>query len=126
MCPPFDDILWENIGIEPAVKRTRKLIATGILVGLTIGWVFINSGLNYLANTIRFDSIPKQYSGVAVFLKSIVVPVLTAILNILLPIALRYIAILQGVLSHSGVERSALKKFFIFQVYQYLTQISST
>jgi calcium permeable stress-gated cation channel len=123
VCPDFDDILWDNIGLNPHVKRTRKLIATGLTIGLTIGWVFINSLLAAMSNSINFNFLPPEFSGLGVFLQSILVPVLTAILNILLPIILRHIAKLQGVVSESGVERSALIKFFVFQVYQYLIQI---
>jgi hypothetical protein len=126
LCPDFDDIIWENIGLTPAVKRTRKLIATAIQVGLTIGWVFLGTLLGYMSNSVNFDFLPREFSGLGVFLQSIMVPVFTAILNILLPIFLRRIAILQGVVSVSGVERSALMKYFVFQVYQYFIQIGSS
>jgi hypothetical protein len=126
LCPEFDDIIWENIGLTPAVKRTRKLIATAIQIGLTIGWVFVGTMLGYMSNAINFDFLPREFSGFGVFLQSIMVPVFTAILNILLPIFLRRIAILQGVVSVSGVERSALMKYFVFQVYQYFIQIGSS
>ncbi|KAH9265485.1 hypothetical protein BASA83_011080 [Batrachochytrium salamandrivorans] len=99
----------------------------GMLVVITIGWTFFQA---FLGTLITIESIASYSPAVAGFIsrnqalnvivKSFVGPGLVALSNILLPMALRVVARTQGVVSVSGVEKSVLYKYFVFQVYNQL------
>ncbi|KAJ3304034.1 hypothetical protein HDV03_003148 [Kappamyces sp. JEL0829] len=127
MSPHFDDILWENIGVAPPLKKTRALIANGILAALILGWVAIQAFIGGLANSLLPITNSKAVSTpFVIFCLAFVAPLLLSLLNSLLPTFLRLIARLQGVYSESGVERSSLYKYYVFQIYQLLTQIATS
>lgn len=84
------------------------------------------SSLGIISKWVTFDNVSPNYKNVAILIQSLMIPLLTAILNILLPIALRIIARVQGVQTISGVERSSLMKYFVFQVWQYVVQVGSS
>lgn len=124
-CPNFEDLHWDNLGLERNQLLMRRLISYGIFFLLTIGWTAVTGFVASLTNISKIAqvnasiaaSIQKTPYGVVV-LESIVAPLLLVCLNLLLPLVLRVAAKFQGVTSSNGVERSVLVKFFIFQVYQ--------
>ncbi|KAJ3407426.1 hypothetical protein HDV05_005417 [Chytridiales sp. JEL 0842] len=126
LSPDFDEIIWENVIISPPLRLTRRLIALGLAVGLTIGWTFFCGFLSGTANlVVFFRGIPEvrdwfiRNPAIAGTLQFIIPSVLLAVANaILAPMALRIICRLQGVSSTHGVEKSVLYKLFVFQVYQ--------
>lgn len=122
--PTFTDILWENISVSPLLKFSRKAIAKSITAALIIGWIALGALIATVAG--QLISFAPLSTSTIVFLQSILTPTIAVVLNILLPIFLRIIAKLQGVSSISGVERSALYKFFVFQIYQLLTQLAAS
>ncbi|KAI8804347.1 hypothetical protein BJ742DRAFT_776203 [Cladochytrium replicatum] len=126
-CPSLDDLIWENIGLHPAVKISRRGVVYGIVTGLVIVWNII---LVIVGAAVSLDSIENwfpQYkpwiesaTWFQVLIKSVLAPVTLAILSAMLPKVLRWLARFQGVTTFSGVEKSTLLKLFFFQVYQVL------
>ncbi len=123
--PVFEDIIWKNVGLSPVILKTRYYIAFLLLCVLTFGWTTIFTGISSLASLdalARINNDLATFIGnnnvLSIFVQHILGPVLQAILNFLLPIFLARIAIIQGVCSGSGVEKSVLYKQFFFSVYQ--------
>ncbi|KAJ3074115.1 hypothetical protein HDU98_012053 [Podochytrium sp. JEL0797] len=125
LAPKFDDILWENIGMAPAERYSRRMLALGLTVGISIGWILLAgliaslSNLNsvFSSNQVVLDWLAANPEPKAL-LQSYAAPILLAVLNYLLPIVLRITTILQGAKSNAGVERSVLYKLFTFYMIQ--------
>ncbi|KNC99770.1 uncharacterized protein SPPG_05148 [Spizellomyces punctatus DAOM BR117] len=126
LSPDFDDIIWQNVGISAAIRHTRRLMALGIVIAVTLSWSFL---IIFITGLVSLGTIEKYVPKLAewieerkaatVILTSIIAPVLFSVLQILPPIGFRFLARFQGVLSSSGVEKSVMHKVFAFQVYQY-------
>ena len=129
LCPDIDDLVWENVGNSALEKRSRKLLAVGLTIGLTLGWFLLESlvqGASAFLTSFGDSPIPSNFRGLVTVYKSIITPSLLAGLNILLFLVLKYISKLQGVVTESGIERSALLKYFVFQIYRLLISVSAS
>lgn len=126
LCPTALDIVWENIGLSPAAKKSKSYLATGLYIVLVISWVFLMAFISSMTNLISTSTLPASLGGLVAFLNSIIAPLLAAILNALLPMFLRKITKLQGVKSISGIERSSLYKYFVFMGYQFIVIIATS
>ena len=89
-CPQFDDIIWENISVPPALKKSRAILAAGILAGLIISWIFLQTAIGALSSKLFVTNRTERQAGL-IFLQSIITPTLNALLNISLPVFLRLI-----------------------------------
>jgi hypothetical protein len=126
LSPDFDEILWENVSINSGERYTRRLIALGGTIGLTIGWTLFTTFLSTTSDLAKFfDWIPAArdwfltHPGATGIIQSLLTPILLAVANaVLLPLILRFLTRMQGVSSTHGVEKSVLYKLFAFQVYQ--------
>lgn len=131
LCPNYEDIIWENISIPLKQKWIRQLLSFVITIGLIVGWTFLTSFTYSLDNLERWKAIPGigQYitssKSATVFIQSYLVPIITIVLNLLLPFVLLMLAKLQGITSNSGVEKSALVRFFSFMVFQFIVYIGA-
>ena len=126
LCPPFIDIIWSNIGLAPAVAKARRMGAVLATIAVTIFWFFVIALAQLLSTIItssRFENVDGFVKAVLVFLQSFASPAIMAFLNILIILVLRQITIQQGVVSKTGVERSTLLKFFVFQTYQIIARL---
>jgi hypothetical protein len=66
----------------------------------------------------------ESYEYLSIFVTSILGPLLLSLLNfVLLPILLRFLTKFQGFSTKSGVERSVLRKYISFLLYQFLLLI---
>ncbi|KAJ3326121.1 hypothetical protein HDU76_012989 [Blyttiomyces sp. JEL0837] len=123
--PDFSQIIWDNIGITPAERYTRRLVALGFTLGLIVGWTFLVGGIGLLSDlktlfkgndaAVTWLNDHQQF---VVFVQAFAAPVLLAIANILLPIVLSILTKIQGSSSIQGVNKSVLYKLFAFFVYQ--------
>ncbi|KAI9335094.1 hypothetical protein BDR26DRAFT_805084, partial [Obelidium mucronatum] len=125
LSPKFDDIIWDNIGINQAERFTRRMFGLGLTIGISIGWVLLAgliSSLSNLSNIFAGNQATldwlAQNPKAKAFLQSYLAPILLAVLNYLLPIVLRMATVWQGAKSHAGVERSVLYKLFTFYMIQ--------
>lgn len=129
-CPRFEDLIWENLGIEHSRLIMQRLFSLLITVGITVGWTFLVAFVTTLTNITTIakvspelaNSIQNSKFGILV-LQSVIAPLVLVVLNILLPIVLRALTRFQGVTSVNGVEQSVLQKYYGFQVYQILVYI---
>ncbi|KAJ3228140.1 hypothetical protein HK099_006020, partial [Clydaea vesicula] len=125
LCPDYEDIIWSNIGLSKAIINTRRLFTAALFIGLIFGWTFLVGFVTAITQVETFKHIPALYNFIethqaaTIFFSSILGPLLFATLNLLLPIILRYLTMLQGVKSYQGVEKSVLKKYFFFLIYQF-------
>jgi hypothetical protein len=126
LCPEFDDIIWENVGNSQLEKKGLKLTAFGLSFVVTFFWFLVIVAAQNLSNiATSFNApVPDGLKGIIVFLQSIVSPSIMSALNIVIVIVLRKISLMQGVITGTGVERSTLLKYYIFQIYQALSRIA--
>ena len=131
-CPDFKDLIWENLGLQRRDIFVRKLIAVIVTLALTVGWTFILAGIAQLTDVKKMaETNPKlsrdiQRSRFAViFLQSVLAPLILIILNMLVPEFFRRLSWFQGVTSRNGTARSALGKYYLFQIYQATAFVST-
>ncbi|KAI8910795.1 hypothetical protein EDD86DRAFT_274903 [Gorgonomyces haynaldii] len=133
LSPEFDDIIWDNISVDAVQKWPRRLISIGLTVALFFAYTFVIMPFIYsLSNISNWSRIPglqeklDHYPVLTVFIQSYLAPILTIVVNIIIPVLFRFLSRLQGVVSKSGVERSTLNKFFAFLVYQFIAYLLNT
>ena len=126
-CPPFDDLIWKNLGLDPKTKQFRRLITWGLTSLLTIGWAVIIGLISSLATIETISKYSPQLGkriqssdGAMFFLQSIIAPGLLAAMIPVLLMFLHHSSVFQGIPSWNGVAQSVLRKFFFFQIYQFL------
>jgi hypothetical protein len=124
-CPDYDDLIWENIGVKPYSRRIKSILSAIMFSILVFIWTFVTSFGLGLDNLDAWRVVPgigefiatDWLAGIAV--QSLISPLFTIILNEILPLCLLYIAKLNGRISQSGAERSALVTFFYFMIFQF-------
>ncbi|ETW77979.1 hypothetical protein HETIRDRAFT_324961, partial [Heterobasidion irregulare TC 32-1] len=118
-----EDVIWENLGMNPYERRIRMAIGWAITLGLIILWAFPVAFVGAVSNIhslcIKYHwlawvcDLPDVVVGI---ISGILPPVLLAILFMLLPIVLRLLARLEGIPKRTGLELSLMDRFFIFEV----------
>ncbi|RKO87072.1 hypothetical protein BDK51DRAFT_11862, partial [Blyttiomyces helicus] len=134
LSPDFDDIVWQNLGIPIGLRMSRQAFAVVSLMGVTVGWTFFITFLGTITSlsTIKYYSQSlanwiESHPAATVILQSFIAPLLLVLASsFLLPVLLRVLSRIQGVLSGTGVEKSVMHKFFAFQVYQIIFLIAGT
>ena len=129
LSPNMDDLVWENVGNSAMEKRYKKVLAIGFTIALTFGWFLLESLVqSFSAYLTRLGdlAVTTKFRSVVTIGQSIVAPALLAGLNVLLFLLLKIISKMQGVVSRSGVERSALLKYFVFQIYRLIISVSAS
>jgi len=132
-----NDIVWENLNMNPYDKKIRTVIGWAITLGLVIFWIIpvgfvgIISNISGLARNVPWLSWlgdPSIKVPIGIF-QGILPTVLLAVLNMLLPIILRLLARLSGIPTKTGIELSLMTRFFLFQIIQnflFLTIVSGS
>jgi calcium permeable stress-gated cation channel len=117
------DIIWDNLNMNPYEARVRIAISWGITLGLIILWAFpvafvgAVSNIHALCLTYSWLSWVCKLPDVVVgIISGILPPVLLAVLMMLLPIILRVLSRLEGTTTRSDIELSLMTRFFLFQV----------
>lgn len=118
-----DDIIWDNLGLNPYEIKVRFAISWGITIALIIFWSIpvsfvgvvsniysVCSAATWLAWICNLGSVPVG------IISGILPPVLLAVLMMLLPIVLRLLAQFEGIPQHTGCELSLMNRYFLFQV----------
>ncbi|KAF9787955.1 DUF221-domain-containing protein [Thelephora terrestris] len=117
------DVVWDNLSMNPYEAQVRRLISYAATAGLIILWAFPVAFIGTLSNvpklcaTYSFLSwlcgLPSVVTGI---IGGILPPVLLAVLMALLPIILRLLARFEGIPKHTDIELSLMTRYFIFQV----------
>ncbi|WFD00643.1 hypothetical protein MYAM1_003394 [Malassezia yamatoensis] len=119
------DVIWSNLNMNPYEKKIRN-VAFWIVTWLTVVFWFIPVAIvsifaqvDYLTSKVPFLSWINKIPNVPLGIIKGILPVAgLAILNMLLPIWLRFLAKQSGIPTRNGVELSLMTRFSIFQLLQ--------
>ncbi|KAI9509019.1 DUF221-domain-containing protein [Russula earlei] len=118
-----EDVIWDNLVINPYERRVRLALSWAATLGLIILWAvpvaFVGaiSNIHSLCTTYHWLAWVCKAPGVIIsFVQGFLPTVLLAVLFLLVPIVLRILARLEGIPQKTGVELSLMDRFFLFQV----------
>jgi hypothetical protein len=118
-----EDVIWDNLVMNPYERRVRSAISWGATIGLIILWafpvVFVGavSNIHSVCTTYHWLAwICKIPSAVLSLIQGFLPAVLLAILFMLVPIVMRILARWEGIPQRTAVELSLMDRFFLFQV----------
>lgn len=140
-----EEVIWENLKISGASRVVRNIVITGVVTALLLFWAIPVSFVGTLSNIsaltkgdptanppvkpllpwLKFiNDIPQLLLGV---IQGFLPSVLLALLMMLLPPFLRWMAKLSGQPTYASVELYVQNVYFLFQVIQVflVTTISS-
>lgn len=118
-----EDVIWGNLNMNPFQARIRAVISWAITIALVVYWalpvafVGMISNVNSLCSKVSWMAwlckLPTPIPGI---IQGILPPAGMAILFIVLPIFLRFLAKFQGIPLNSRVELSLMTRYFTFLV----------
>ncbi|KAF8496566.1 DUF221-domain-containing protein [Russula emetica] len=118
-----EDVIWNNLVMNPYERRVRLVLSWAATVGLIILWAipvaFIGaiSNIHSLCTTYHWLAWVCTLPGVVIsFIQGFLPTVLLALLFMLVPMVMRILARLEGIPQKTGVELSLMDRFFLFQV----------
>ncbi|GAA6054809.1 hypothetical protein JCM3770_007445 [Rhodotorula araucariae] len=141
LAPQPSDLIWENLTMGDAARRKNKFFG-GVLLLLLCGFYIIPlAAVALLANLAALvayvdfiNNWVNNYPWLFSAFIGIVPPVLTLLLQMILPMIIRWIASMQGATTHSQSDRIVtahysaflfITQFFIFSLLGVLVQIIS-
>ncbi|ODV94923.1 hypothetical protein PACTADRAFT_86113 [Pachysolen tannophilus NRRL Y-2460] len=120
-----DDIVWENMGVSFAVRKSKETLAKTILSLTIIFWSFpvavvgCISNINYLTTKVPFlkfiENMPSVLMGI---ITALLPTILLALLMALLPPFIRKMGKIGGCMTLQEVEAWTQNWYFGFQVVQ--------
>ncbi|KAA1112631.1 hypothetical protein PGT21_004209 [Puccinia graminis f. sp. tritici] len=117
------DIIWDNLNINPYDERIRNMISWVITLGLVILWSFPVAFIGSLSNitslctTVHWLSwLCKSHNHLQDVIQGILPPVLLALIFLILPMLLRLIGRYSGVPRVSEIELILMTRYYIFLV----------
>ncbi|GAA5905515.1 hypothetical protein JCM6882_004773 [Rhodosporidiobolus microsporus] len=121
LAPQPNDIIWDNLTMTDAARMKNKFFG-GILLVLLCGLytipliaVALLANLAALGPYVHFIEVwVSDYPTLFAAFIGIVPPVLTLILQMVLPMIIRWIASLQGATTHSQADRTVLARYSAF------------
>lgn len=126
-----DDVIWDNMSMRWWESYVRPAVVIVTIVGLVIGWAFpvsftaILSQIRTLTATVTWlhwlAPAPKEVFSI---IQGVLPQAILALLLILLPMILRFLAKTQGNYTGMGVELSVQKYYFAFLFVQVFLVIS--
>ena len=126
-----DDVIWDNMSMRWWESYVRPAVVIVIIVGLVIGWAIpvsftaILSQIKTLTGSVQWlhwlAPAPKEVFSI---IQGVLPQAILALLLILLPIILRYLAKIQGDYTGMAVELSVQKSYFAFLFVQVFLVIS--
>lgn len=119
------DVIWSNLNMNPYEKKLRSILfwivtwLTIIFWIIPVALVSVFSQVDYLTEKVKFLSWIREIPNVPLGIIKGILPVAAlAVLNMLLPIWLRFLAKQSGIPTKNGVELSLMTRFFLFQIIQ--------
>ncbi|WAR60144.1 hypothetical protein PtB15_9B81 [Puccinia triticina] len=117
------DIIWDNLNINPYDERVRNMISWVITLGLVILWSFPVAFIGSLSNitslctTVHWLSwLCQSHNHLQDVIQGILPPVLLALIFLILPMLLRLIGRYSGVPRISEIELILMTRYYIFLV----------
>lgn len=126
-----DDVIWDNMAMRWWESYVRPAVVIVIIVGLVIGWAFpvsftaILSQIKTLTNTVKWlHWLAPAPAEVFSIIQGVLPQAILALLLVLLPMILRFLAKSQGDYTGMAVELSVQKYYFAFLFVQVFLVIS--
>lgn len=126
-----DDVIWDNMSMRWWESYVRPAVVIVIIVGLVVGWAIpvsftaILSQIKTLTGTVKWlhwlASAPNEVFSI---IQGVLPQAMLALLLILLPIILRFLAKIQGDYTGMAVELSVQRYYFAFLFVQVFLVIS--
>ncbi|POG59516.1 hypothetical protein GLOIN_2v1467303 [Rhizophagus irregularis DAOM 181602=DAOM 197198] len=121
LAPIPKDIIWGNLSVPAAVRKTQRWIGRFFFVALCFLWLiplgFITTA-GQIRNIVKIFPFLKdllyEHDFIAGLIESWMTPMVLALFVIILPIILRYLTKAQGIITYSETERSVLGKLYLF------------
>ncbi|CAB4436024.1 unnamed protein product [Rhizophagus irregularis] len=121
LAPTPKDIIWGNLSVPAAVRKTQRWIGRFFFVALCFLWLiplgFITTA-GQIRNIVKIFPFLKdllyEHDFIAGLIESWMTPMILALFVIILPIILRYLTKAQGIVTYSETERSVLGKLYLF------------
>jgi hypothetical protein len=118
-----EDVIWDNLTMNPYDRRIRSALSWGATIGLIIVWaipaafVGVVSNIHSLCTTYHWLSWLCHIPGIVIsIIQGFLPAVLLAVLFMLVPIVMRILARLEGIPQRTSVELSLMDRFFLFEV----------
>lgn len=120
LAPWPKDILWRNLTMTNALRKTRRLIGYGIFILLCFSWL---GPLTILTSVAQIDNLVEiapfteflySYDFVTGIIEAWMSPLIMAVFFAILPNLLRLLSKYQGKLTKSSLDRSVLSKLYLF------------
>lgn len=129
MAPPPVDIIWSNLVIHRMERTSRRLTGNVALLGIVlvvicvVGWV---TTLANLSSVFSVDEETAKHSALLGVVQSSISPILYALFTLSLPKIISFIGLYQGIPTRSGLDRSILKKLFLFFFVNNIVVVSAS
>ncbi|KAK7206449.1 hypothetical protein BZA70DRAFT_294726 [Myxozyma melibiosi] len=128
LAPRSKDILWENIELTSRERLNKKYWGNAIFIIFCIGWIVPNAFIGTFLSQISrigvlsdsFQRFANTHAGFISFIQGFVAPAVTSAIFLIFPIVMRRISAFQGAHTKSMRERNALRKLYIFFVFNNL------
>ncbi|KNF00171.1 hypothetical protein PSTG_06581 [Puccinia striiformis f. sp. tritici PST-78] len=118
-----EDVIWKNLSMDPFQQRIRGLISWAITITLIVFWAIPVAFVGLISNVSSLCTkvvwmkwlcaLPAPVPGI---IQGVLPPVALAVLFMLLPVFLRFLARFQGIPLNSRVELSLMSRYFLFLV----------
>lgn len=120
-----NDLIWENVSMNKAVRVGKEKSATTMIVLLLIFWsipvavVGCISNINFLTDKVHFlrfiNNCPKVILGL---ITGLLPTIMLSVLMMLVPVFIKFLGKKSGLLSHQEIELYCQKWYFAFQVIE--------
>ncbi|KAM0747717.1 DUF221-domain-containing protein [Meredithblackwellia eburnea MCA 4105] len=139
LAPLPKDIIWDNLSMLDSQRSRSKFFGAILLVGFMILYIIPLVGVSVLANLAALSSYVgfintwnNKYPLLMSAFVGVVPPLLSVLLQLLLPIVIRWISSYQGATTHSHSDRVVaarysaflfISQFFIFSLIGVIIQL---
>ncbi|PLW13499.1 hypothetical protein PCANC_15599 [Puccinia coronata f. sp. avenae] len=117
------DIIWDNLNINPYDERIRNMVSWVIVIGLIVVWSFPVAFIGSLSNITSFCTtlhwlswLCNSHNHLQDVVQGILPPVLLALIFLILPMLLRLIGRYSGVPRISEIELILMTRYYLFLV----------
>ena len=124
------DVIWENMSLKWWESYIRTGLVLLAILALVLGWAIpvtltgLIANINYLQTIQWLHWISKIPTTIQSLISGILPPALLALLLVLLPFILRWLAKIQGCLNGMSVELTVQRYYFSFLFVQVFLVVS--
>ncbi|KAL9112173.1 MAG: hypothetical protein Q9227_003550 [Pyrenula ochraceoflavens] len=132
LAPRPNDLIWENLPLSTAARRTKRVWINVWVALLTLIWLPLNAGIAiFLSNLSNLGlvwkgfqkQLEKNHGGWAI-VQGIAAPAVTSVVYLVLPIIFRRLSMLAGDQTKTSRERHVIHNLYAFFVFNNLVIFS--